>query len=421
MQSRIKTLRSFLNLRKDSLPKIIALLVAMCTITGGIHLSQPFYFGALALLAISIVSRGGLKLQNGLVLLLLLVCFFSLLINNPPSYFRAWQRFGVYIMVVLVVSPILSGAYSTQLRAKVLYYFMLIGIILSAGSFFAYFLGINLFERGNGYLDIGAGTFSGLMNHSMVLGPIAGLSGVALFATILSFNSPRRHLIIVLMALFCLISCLLAASRVAVGATGVACIFAIFRYYRNRMSKMVSVFVVLAGLLMATFPVWGGFTNFLVEKQQKNEEMGGAMFSRERKFTARILEFESSPVIGIGYNAINPEYDFVEMGNGQIEPGSSWLAVASMTGVIGLCVFLGICSRGLKRAWRIKSPFISSLLGGMLVFFFIHMIAEGYIFAPGSFLALLFWLIIAVIDGVFDLDKKTNGAYELPLMFPNNG
>lgn len=417
----MNTLRSIINPKKEFLPKIIALFVAMRTITGGISLPQPFYYVALTLLGISIISRGRLKLQNGLVLLLLVVCFFSLLFNNPPSYFMAWQRLGVYTMVVLVVSPLLSDAYSTLFRAKVLYYFMLIAIILSAGSFFAYFLGINLFERGNGYLDIGAGTFSGLMNHSNALGPMAGLSGFVLFATILSFNSPKKYLIIVLMAFFCMASCLLSASRAGIGATGVACIFAIFRYYRNRMSKMASVFVVLVGLLAATFPVWGGLTDFLVQKQQANEEMGGAMFSREKKFTARILEFESSPIIGIGYNVINPEYDFVEESTGQIEPGSSWLAVASMTGVIGLFVFLGICSRGLKRAWRIKSPFVSSLLGGMLVFFFIHMIAEGYIFAPGSFLALLFWLIIAVVDGVFDIDKKTNGAYELPLMFPNNG
>lgn len=417
----MKTLLSFLSFKKDFLPKIIALLLVMTTITGGIKLPQPLYFGALALLGINIVSRGGLKLQNGLVLLLLLCCFFSLLFNNPPSYFRAWKRLGIYIMVVFVVSPMLSDAYSTLFRAKVLYYFMLITIILSAGSFFAYFLGINLFERGNGYLDIGAGTFSGLLNHSNVLGPMAGLSGFVLFATILSFNSPKKHLIILLMACFCMASCLLSASRAGIGAAGVACIFAIFRYYRNRMSKMVSVFVVLVGLLAATFPVWGGFTDFLVEKQRRNEEMGGAMFSREKKFTARILEFESSPIYGIGYNVINPEYDFVEVTNGQIEPGSSWLAVASMTGVIGLFVFLGICSRGLKRAWRIKSPFISSLLGGMLMFFLIHMMAEGYIFAPGSFLALLFWLIIAVIDGVFELDKNTNGAYELPLTFPKNG
>ena len=417
----MKTLLSFLSPKKDFLPKIIALLIAMTTITGGIHLPQPLYFGALALLGISIISRGGLKLQNGLVLLLLVFCFLSLLFNLPPSYFRAWQRLGIYIMVVLVLSPMLGGAYSTQFRAKVLYYFMLIAITLSAGSFFAYFLGINLFERGDGYLDIGAGTFSGLMNHSMVLGPIAGLSGIVLFATILSFNSPKKHKIIVLMAFSCLASCLLSASRIAVGAAGVACIFAIFRFYRNRMSKMVSVFVVLVGLLAATFPVWGGLTDFLVQKQQGNEEMGGAIFSREAKFTARILEFESSPIFGVGYNVINPEYDFVEESTGQIEPGSSWLCVASMTGLIGFSIFLGICTRGLKRAWRIKSPFVSSILGGMLVFFFIHMIAEGYIFAPGSFLALLFWLIIAVIDGVFELDRKTNGAYELPLTFPKKG
>ncbi len=394
----MKKLLSILDFRSDGIFKIVALLIVMSSFVGGITLPPPFYYGSLAVCGLMIIKNGKLKVKNVYVLLFLIICFFSLLINNPPSYFRAWERLGGYTMILLVVSSLFACKYSTQLRAKILYYIMEVAILLSVGSFFAYFLGINLFVRLGEQLEISAGKFSGLMNHSMVLGPVAGLSGFVLFASILSKKTKKDYLFTGAMALCCFGACLLSASRAAVGATGVACVYALFRYYRKRMSKMVTVVVVMVGLLMATFPLWGGVTDFLVQKQKGNESMGSAIYSRERKFTARILEFKSSPIIGIGYNVVIPEYDGVVMSNGQIEPGSSWLAVASMTGVLGLSVFITICVKEMRRAWKIERPLTSSILGGMLLFFLVHMIAEGYIFAPKNCLSMLFWLIIAVID-----------------------
>ena len=216
---------------------------------------------------------------------------------------------------------------------------------------------------------------------------------------ILSTKSRRESFFYAICTFIVLGSCLLSASRSAVGGAIIGCMFTLYRFYKGYFSKFFKIIFLIIILGTSSFSLWGGLTDFLVQKQVGNEEMGSAIFSRERKFTARILEFKSSPIYGIGYNIVIPEYDGVVMENGQIEPGSSWLAVASMTGIIGLLVFIQICVRTMIKAWKIHDPYIGSTLGGILLFFFFHMIAEGYIFAPKSFLSLLFWLTIAVIDG----------------------
>ena len=413
----MSSLLSVFNYHSGALPKVAALLIALSSITGGILLPQPFYFFSLALCGLLILIRGGVKFYNALILFFIAICAFSLVINNPPSFFRAWERFGVYVLVLLVVSPLLISSFATRLRVNLLFSFIQIGIILSIGSFFAYFLGINLFVRLDQQLEIGAGTFSGLMNHSMALGPVAGISGFILFTSLLDRNTPSnarsRTPVRVFMTLCCMGACLLAASRVAVLATGVACLAAMLRHYKDNIAKMMRVLVVLVGILIASFPIWGGVTDFLIQKQKGNEAEGSIIYSRERKFTARVLEFKSSPIYGIGYNVVIPEYDGVVMSNGQIEPGSSWLAVASMTGILGLMVFIPICVRGVRRAWKIISPHNSSILLGLIFFFIVHMIAEGYIFAPKSFLSLLFWLIIAAIDGVYEMERTKCESIQL--------
>ncbi len=401
----MKSLLCLFDPREDLVCKAIAILIVLSSITGGILLPQPFYFGSLAVLGLLIVfNRPRLTITNGYVLTLLAICAFSLLMNNPPFYFRAWQRLGVYSMVVLTAGPIIVGSKATILRMKILQYFIYLGALLSIGSFFAYFLGINLFVRDGEFLEISAGRFSGLMNHSMVLGPIAGLSCIYLFIRTINTRRPAYKYVDAVLTILCLLACFLSASRAAVGATIVGIMVVLFRLYYKRISKFYLLLFVIISVAAATFPIWGGMTDFLVEKQLGNEAMGSVIYSREQKIDARIQEFLSSPIYGIGYNVVDPKLDGVIIENGQIEPGSSWFAVASMTGILGLICFSIICFRALKRAWGIESPFISGLLGGCLVFFFIHLLGEGYIFAPKNCLSLLFWLIIAVIDGCW-IDK----------------
>lgn len=394
----MKKLNNLVNYKKDFWPIAVALMILFSSITGFFQLNQLFYYVAIATCGIIILNKGGVRLGNVSVLLLILACIISLLFNNVPSFFRAWQRLGIYIFILFIMSPLLISKGSVIFKSKLFIYIWLISSILSIGSFFCYYLGINFFILNGTELELGVGTFGGLMNHSMVLGPSSALSTIFLFVlAFLNKTKVKRYYIIA--AILCLGACFLSASRAAVGASVVGCLFAVASISKNNLSRTFKVLFVIVGIAAITFPIWGGVTDLVMQKQEMNKEMGGTLASREKKYAARIEEFKSSPILGIGYCTVNPKLDNVNRENGQIEPGSSWLAIASMTGVFGLLVMIPLCISSLKKARRIKDDFWRGALSGMMVFFILHMAVEGYIFAPKSYLSLIFWLLISIIDG----------------------
>ena len=50
-----------------------------------------------------------------------------------------------------------------------------------------------------------------------------------------------------------------------------------------------------------------------------------------------------------------------------------------------------------KKVLSYQNLFFSCALGGMFVFYLVHLSAEGYIMAPRSFLNMLFWLVLGAI------------------------
>ena len=144
----------------------------------------------------------------------------------------------------------------------------------------------------------------------------------------------------------------------------------------------------IVGLL--TFPLWENFTAGLQKKNENNIELG--MYgSRTDKWKARMTEFSSNPIIGIGYASVDSNLDDVGVG-GAVEPGSSWLAILSMTGIIGLLLLVAIIRKPFIYLKAHPSPY-NSLLLGLFVYVCVHMISEGYIFAGGSSLCFIAWLI----------------------------
>lgn len=384
--------------KRDILNKIIAFSVTVFSIAGYFHLGDIYYV-ALFALAILLLYKSKLNLRFGLIWIGVLLgsCVLSLLINKPPRFFNAWTRLLVYSLIVFLVSPLFVNKAIDTVRYHLLLYIMEICVVLSVGSFFAYFLGINLFDRGDGYLEIDAGKFSGLMNHSIVLGHFAGLSTVYMLSRTMYATTGNKKVFFLINTLFCFGACLLAASRNGVVSCVVASIIAILCHFRRRITKGITAVVLVALFAILSFPIWGGLTDFLVAKNESNIELGGSItYSRDKKVHARIEEFKSSPLFGIGYSTVDPSLDGVNFENGQIEPGSSWLAIASMTGIVGLIPFLIICVASFRRTWKKTKGEDACILSSMLFFYFVHMMAEGYIYAPRSFLAMVFWLIIGV-------------------------
>ena len=384
--------------RKDDF--FIVLLSAAITtvsIAGFIHYSNLYYVFLMAIAFVLVIKRGsGIHVGQPWLILFCLACLFSLMVNDTPEYFNAWNRLGGYFVLLLIASPILSSPNLAQVRRKLLEFIMISCVFLSVGSFFAYFFDVNLFDRGEGYLEIEAGQFSGLMNHSIVLGHFAGLSTAFMLSKSLASCNKWEKILFVIITFFCFGACLLSASRNGILSCILACIVAFYINYRKNKVKggLIALFIVFT--LALTFPVWSSLTLFLKEKNQNNVELGGSVvFSREQKFNARIQEFQSSPIFGIGFCTVNPNIDKVNVLNGQIEPGSSWLAVASMTGLLGFIPFLIISIVSFKKALHKKNKDEACILSSLLFFYLIHLISEGYILAPRSFLALVFWLVVS--------------------------
>lgn len=337
--------------RNDGLLKLLGIFLTLSSIAGFFHFGVLYYI-ILALFGFVLVydmMKKGNSIKP-IIIVFLAFCALSLIVNDTLPVFNAWTRLGVYLMVLFVVSPMVSNSLVDKKRKRMLMYVMDVIIILSVLSFFCFFLGINLFVREGHELEIDVGTFSGLMNHSMVLGPMSGLSSVVLLSYCLC-ESNKGLRIVYIGALFCCMgACLLASSRIAVGAAIVGCVFVLFRRYRANLTRFSIVLLLIIAIGGITFPIWGGFTAFLVEKQEGNIEKGGSMmYSRERKIEARIAEFKSSPITGIGFATVDPKLDVVDFSNGRIEPGTSWLAVLSMTGLLGFSAFLIICILTFKK------------------------------------------------------------------------
>ena len=248
------------------------------------------------------------------------------------------------------------------------------------------------------YLDLTeAGIFGGLTTHSMVLGPISGVAIIFLIWRMTCINKGLLKITIsLLMCVACIAALFLSASRGALVATAASVLIVIYLKSRHKWSNLMNAFLVSVLLFAVFSPVIIPFTSGVIEKQQNNIQSGSTFFSREAKWNNRWEEFIDNPFFGVGFSAMDPkntEDYFIDTGVN--EPGSSWLAILSMTGIIGFITFFYLVFFTYKRLWKMAGPHNkdSILILGVFSLFLIHLIIEGYIYAAGSYLCYLFWLI----------------------------
>lgn len=319
-----------------------------------------------------------------------------MVITGPDPIFRAWQRFVLFILLVIAVSPLVKNPKAIDFRLRLFKGTALCCAAIGVISFCCYFVGIN-FMRSTwdgselNYMVMTTGTFGGITSHSMLLAPISGIGAV----TCIYLANVYRKRIFWVGAVMCLGSVLFAASRSTLAATMFgACVYFLCssRGLGKNMKRIAGLVVIIA----VTSPLWGSALDGLRAKNDAKTTItstaaGVNLGTREAKWAIRIIEWESSPLFGVGFCSVSKE-DAVSAG-GKIEPGSSWLAVLSMTGAIGFILFCLLYFRACKIS---ISPHerLGALIGAILVIFGVHMIAEGYIYSAGSFLCYMVWLTI---------------------------
>ena len=366
----------------------IAILVMHQTIGAIPHISTTITFLSFVGIIMVLVFREIISISK-MYLWYIIYLAFSLLTLNPPSIFSPWTRLAMFIIILIITSSFIENSYFKTFRRFCLNFILVICIIISIISFLFYFSGINLmsYTADLDFTDKG-GLFSGLANHSIVLGIVSGISTcVILFLGIV--RNWRWYILLIP----CIGSLLLSASRGAVGATfaGIIVIYILTRRRKITNTKLwLLILIAIPSLLYVN-----NNTNILDGIRDKNQNRNSGIFdSREDKINYRIEEFKSSPIIGIGISTISINLgDEIDYRTGRIEPGSSWFSILSMTGIIGLIFFIQIIIRSIRNQISNKSIY-SILLIGLMSFFIINLFSEGYIFAAGSPLCFIFWLLI---------------------------
>ena len=320
-------------------------------------------------------------------LLFVLYLPLNIVFTNPDPVFRPWERLIAFVLMFVFCFYPLESINVTVFRNKVLKCLLFFCIIISVISFFCYFLNINLFEDRyyGGYLSDfkeHAGHFSGITKHSMLLGPISGLSIIYLLDSFLK----NKRLITILLLVLCFASLIFSASRAAIISTlsGVTLSF----IFSKQITKQGAISILLIILVLFFSFIFSPYISDVVSKHD-NVELG-RFDTRTEKVAARISEFNTDPLIGYGFMAIDPNNDEFDPLTGTIEPGSSWLAILSMTGILGLFLFLILFVKCLKNSKK-SSSFIYFAL---IIFFSVHMIVEGYVFSSGNVLSCLLWLTL---------------------------
>lgn len=356
---------------------------------------QPLYYLFIVLISFYILGDR-IYLDGRVLAFLIILCINAFLLPTDPV-FESKARYGLFLMVMIVCSPMIKTKRAIILRQYMFKYIMLSMIPLVVGSFFCFFLGINLMPYNIrnvaninvfGEYESQGGLFSGLFDHSMTMGPVSVLVAIIFFIAYQKY-SKKIFMVIFFCSAFAVV---MAASRAALLSLIVSLFYIIFIAVNTSKYKKRIIGLLLVSILFSAPFAERAFTGIVNKQKDRLEYNDGKLNSRDNKFQARLNEFYDSPLWGIGFATIDERYDFQY--NGQIEPGTSHLAVLSMSGIIGLVAYIIILLYAFNKVRR-SNDFRALMLLGLLIAFFVHLWFEGYVFGAGSALCFMFWLVIS--------------------------
>jgi len=348
-------------------------------------------YGSMLLMLLAF-ARKGFHL-NVLMLLVVTSAIISLVINDYDEKYSPVFRLYSWILIIATVGPLIYSASLLRFRQRLLEGFMKVFMWVGAMSFLYWIVGLPNFGRGH---------FSGLMNQSMALAPVASLGGLYAFYLFLKEKKgTKRKMIFFTLFTFSSISVFLAASRTAFIAYMLAFfVYLIFNRFAFRKTIMMSV--LLFTVTIASIMTDSGFSSADSKASEGNVLERGMENTREVLWTNRMIEFKSSPFFGVGFATqsddiiiFDKQHADFKGRNGRIEPGSTYLMILSMTGLFGAFAMLLLMLKIFisKDFWK-RVALQDSYKLASFVFFSVHFVAEGYIYSSGALFACIFWLLV---------------------------
>lgn len=354
-------------------------------------------------LLVAMMSLGeGYRLHWASVLFLSAMVI-SIVGNHIPAFFKPWERFALFTMLMVGCSPLLRGPAIDRVRRHLFLGAVWACVVVTMWSFVAYFTGTGLYIEGfvNGYM--------GVTGHPNFLGFFTMVAQVSLAALYFRCTTVRERVIVGGLWGACIIVLLVSASRssTAFGLLG-SVVAAWLRLQRDAAQRFRLVLVGVCAVLVAT-PYLMPYAETMMKKEMDFDDGGEAALAATRGsiWELRFQELAESPVIGIGAYSCDinlPNADiFYNEDNGNIELGSSYLGVLSQTGWLGfialMCVVVPIVLKTARYALRERTPLAVWLLP-LQVVCLLHMTFEGYLLTAGTVQSVVVWLLLAISDQV---------------------
>jgi len=378
---------------------ILAVVIPSGLFLGPIPYSPMGYY----LLLIVLASLAFFKNQqlNKSAIAFIIACGLSIIFGNASPIFKSWERLGLFTLLLIAYFPVFQSDYIDRLRSKTFPLMLCVMVITSIGSLMAYFLGINYMTKAFHALADSVsidstGWFGGLTYQSMMLGPICALALTSLIWFLVEkAQTSKQKIVVGIMSFMTLCCMMLTASRSANVAGFFGVLTILLLKYNQRIEKLFKVIITILLLSVVLSPLYMPYADKVLSKQRDNQEAGSTFASRQIRWNHRLEEFSEYPVFGYGFVAINTDnYGEYMASSGIIEPGSSWLAIMSMTGILGFTCFATMLFSTVSKLYRLKvqdEDKWALLHLGILTVFALHFVAEGYVFSGGGALCFLFW------------------------------
>lgn len=240
--------------------------------------------------------------------------------------------------------------------------------------------------------------FSGFTCHPMWLSAACGI-GLIFFAywmNLLWNRGKKIYSLLILPLMFLTLQTLVwGGSRSALGISIVASLLLVWLSNKN-IGKTFIIFGAFAIMASIITPIILGDSERMQTKQggfNLVDENGNN--SRTALWNARIKEFSTSPIWGIGFG-VTGTGDNAK--SGRSETGSGWLTVLSQTGLVGFMLSILLFKRALLPLKLLRYNPKMALYTSLLIFMSLHTLFESYIFQSGWYLCFVFWLTIGILD-----------------------
>lgn len=344
--------------------------------------STDFFIGVTSAIfgAIIIMDR---RVRIDLVLTVFcIIAIESVFINKPSDMLGACMHMAYFMLMTAILSPLIQNDNLTLWR-RWLWHSLIIGlrIIVIINAIMYLF-----WEPAKPYSGYG-----GCLGAPMLAAVVCGIVAIEAAYQALCKHKIHSYLYAGLFIIADLLL-LLSGSRAAILATilGLLPIILHYRRYKRLWIGFAGTLVIICGI---TFLSKQRLTHTIQYKTELAISHDSYTYSRDRLWSARIAEFKSSPLIGIGFGTCHRQIDIAE-------PGSSWLNILSTTGLLGFALIVWFNIRLFIKSWRkLKKGYIDNLLFiSLLIALWIHGCFEGWALFAGSLTFFIYWLLTSMIQ-----------------------